>query len=38
MFMISFNILSERFFLKYKGLSDAASIAKKEYSFSVHFL
>ena len=39
-FMISFYILSTRFFLKRKGLSDArvASIIKKEYGFAVHFL
>ena len=38
--MISFYVLSERFFLKRKGLSDAtvASITKKEYGFAVHFL
>ena len=38
--MISFHILSIRFFLKRKGLSDAkvASITKKEYGFEVHFL
>ena len=38
--MISFYILSKRFFLRCKGLSDArvASIAKKEYDFAVHFL
>ena len=38
--MISFCILSERFFLKRKGLSDARviSITKKEYDFVVHFL
>ena len=36
-FIISFYILSKRFFLKYKGLSDVrvASIAKKEYGFAV---
>ena len=36
--MISFYILSERFFLKHKRLSDAkvASITKKEYGFAVH--
>ena len=35
--MISFCILSTRFFLK--GLSDArvASVTKKEYGFAVHF-
>ena len=38
--MISFYILSERFFLKHKGLSDArvAPVTKKEYGFAVHFL
>ena len=38
--MINFHILTERFFLKRKGLSDArvASITKKEYGFDVHFL
>ena len=38
--MINFRILTERFFLKRKGLSDArvASITKKEYDFAVHFL
>ena len=38
--MTSFYILSRRFFLKRKKLSDArvASKIKKEYSFSVHFL
>ena len=38
--MISFYILSKRFFLKWKGLSDArvVSITKKEYNFTVHFL
>ena len=37
--MISFYILSERFLLKRKGLSDArvASITKKEYGFGVIF-
>ena len=37
--MISFCILSERFFVKRKELSDAreASITKKEYDFTVHF-
>ena len=37
--MISFYVLSERFFLKRKGLSDArvASITKKEYGFAVCF-
>ena len=38
--MISFNILSKRFFLKREGLSVArkASITKKDYDFAVHFL
>ena len=38
--MISFYIPSKRFFLKYKGLSDArvASITKKEYGFNVNLL
>ena len=38
--MISFYFLSERLFLKCKGLSDArvVSITKKEYVFEVHFL
>ena len=38
--MISFYIISKRFFLKHKGLSDArvASITKKEYGFAVNFL
>ena len=37
--MISFDIISKRFFLKHKGLSDAKvlSITKKEYSFAVNF-
>ena len=37
--VISFHILSKRFSLKRKGLSDArvASIAKIEYNFAVHF-
>ena len=37
--MISSHILSIRFFLKCKGLSDArvTSITKKEYGFAVHF-
>ena len=37
--MISFHILSKRFILKRKGLSDArvASITKKEYGFAVYF-
>ena len=40
MVMINFYILSTRFFLKYKGLSDVrvVSITKKEYGFTVHFL
>ena len=39
-FMINFYILSKIFFLKREGLFDARiiSIAKKQYSFSVHFL
>ena len=38
--MISFYILSKRFFLKREGLPDArvASVTKKEYGFVVHFL
>ena len=38
--MISFYILSKRFFLKRKGLSDAivAKITTKEYGFVVHIL
>ena len=38
--MISFYILSKRFFLKHEGLSDArvTSITKKEYDFTVYFL
>ena len=38
--MISFYILSKRFFLKHKGLSNArvASITKKEFGFAVQFL
>ena len=38
--MINFYILSERFFLKREGLSDArvVSITKKEYGFSVQSL
>ena len=38
--MISFYILSKRFFLKCKGLSEARipPITKKEYGFVVHFL
>ena len=37
--MISFYILSKRFFLRHEGLSDAriASINKKENGFAVHF-
>ena len=37
--MVSFYILSERFFLKRKDLSHArvASVSKKECSFAVHF-
>ena len=37
--MISFHILSKRFFQKRKGLSGArvAPITKKEYRFVVHF-
>ena len=37
--MISFYILSKRFFLKRKGLSDTrvASITKKEYDFAANF-
>ena len=37
--MVSFYIISERFLLKRKGLSDArvASMTKKEYGFSVQF-
>ena len=37
--MISFYILSKRFFLKLEGLSDArvASITKKTYDFALHF-
>ena len=37
--MISFYILSKRFFLKRKGLSDGrvASVTKQEYGFAVHF-
>ena len=36
--MISFYILSKRFFLKREELSDAreVSITKKEYGFAVH--
>ena len=38
--MISFYILSKRFFLKREGLSDArvVSITKKGYGFAVHVL
>ena len=38
--MISFYIISKRFFLKRKGLSDAKvlSLNKKEYGFAVHLL
>ena len=38
--MISFYILSKRFFLKCEGLSDArvVSIKKKEYGYVVDFL
>ena len=38
--MINFYILSKRFFLRCKGLSDARVklIIKKEYGFAVHFL
>ena len=37
--MISCHILSIRFFLERKGLSDArvASRTKKEYGFALHF-
>ena len=37
--MISFYILSKRFFLKDEGLSDArvSSITKEEYGLAVHF-
>ena len=37
--MVSFYILSKRFFLKRKGKSDAkvASTTKKEYGLVVHF-
>ena len=37
--MISFYILSNRFFLKREGLSDVrvASVTKEEYGFAVHF-
>ena len=38
--MISFYILSNRFFLKRERLFDVrvASITKEEYGFAVHFL
>ena len=38
--MISFYILSKRFFLKGKALSDTrvASITKKKYGFAVHLM
>ena len=38
--MISFHILSKRFFLKSEGLSDAtvASLIIKENAFAIHFL
>ena len=38
--MVSFYILSKRFFLKHEGLSDArvGSITQKEDGFTVHFL
>ena len=38
--MISFGIISERFFLKHKGSFDirVASVTKREYGFAVHFL
>ena len=38
--VISFYILSKRFFLKREGLSDAriVSITKNEFGFAVHFL
>ena len=37
--MISFYIVSKRFFPKRKGLSDAklVSVAKQEYGFAVYF-
>ena len=37
--MISFYILSKRFFLKREGLADirVTSITKKEYGITVHF-
>ena len=38
--MISFDILSKRFSLKGKGLSDARvlTMIKNEYDFTLHFL
>ena len=38
--MISFYVLSKRFFLKRKGLSDArvVHVTKQEYDFAVHCL
>ena len=38
--MISFYILSKRFFLKHKGLSvvRVMAVTKKKYGFAVHFL
>ena len=37
--IISFYILSERFFLKHKGLSDARVVSiTKKHGFAVHFL
>ena len=38
--MISFYILSKRFFLKRKGLSNVkvVSVTKKQYGFAAHFL
>ena len=38
--MISYQILSKKFFLKCEGLFDAraALIIKKEYDFAVHLL
>ena len=38
--MISFYILSKRFFLKHEGLYDVrvTSITKKEYGFAAHYL
>ena len=37
--MISFYILSNKFFLKRKGLSDArvVSVTKKDYGYAVHY-